>query len=109
MPDAISPAAITMSGTGLTGPAVLRPLTAASTIMLLGSLGKSGECQTSTRFRRQTIKQTNEQINEKTNRRISPSRKAPTPLCGGGLIIVPCRATFAKIIHIRMLRLRRRR
>ena len=44
-----------MLGTGLTGPAALRPLTAASTTALLG---QSGQCPTSTRFMRQTNKQT---------------------------------------------------
>jgi len=49
-----------MSGTGLAGPAVLQQL-----------LGQPNQCPTSTHFRQQRDKQTNEQTN-----RTSPSHKA---------------------------------
>ena len=63
-----------MSGSGLTVPAALRPLTAASTIALLW---QSVHCPTSTRWR-----QMNEQTNEQTNRQ---RHCVKPPLCGGGL------------------------
>ena len=48
----VNPIIISISGTGLTaGPSSAAPLTAASTIVLLG---QAGQCPTSTRFRRQT-------------------------------------------------------
>jgi len=51
-------AAISISGTGLICPAALLMFTPASTIALLG---QSRQCPASTRFRRQTNKQTNGQ------------------------------------------------
>ena len=48
------------------GPAALRPLTAASIV----PLGQSGQCPTSTRFRRETNERTNQQINEEIIRSV---------------------------------------